>query len=105
MLIDRKHAKPLYKEASRGNTELVLELIASGADVNHKTLCERNTALHAAALGGHVETVKALLAHGAKINVENSGFATPLDNAIILQRGEIIELLKSRGAERGYLYR
>ena len=52
-------------------------LIQNGADVNAAEL-RIQTALHGAALNGHVEIVKALLQNGANVNDATFGKQTPL---------------------------
>ena len=56
------------------------------------------TALHCAALGGHVEVVEWLIKEGgAKVNEEEEGM-TALDFAIEQGRRDVVELLVREGA-------
>jgi hypothetical protein len=56
---------PLYDAAQEGKLDIVQELVELGADVNEKIGNE--SVLEIAVEGGHYETVRFLVAHGAKI--------------------------------------
>nr|XP_032801958.1 inversin isoform X1 [Petromyzon marinus] len=56
------------------------------------------TALHAAALSGHVSTVRLLLAHGAQVDAANVMKHTPLFRACEMGHKEVIETLIEGGA-------
>jgi len=56
---------PLHWAAAMGRKEIVVLLIAKGADVNAKTKAGR-TPLHAAQKNGHTEIVELLRSHGAQ---------------------------------------
>jgi ankyrin repeat protein len=60
----------LFEAAMWGLTEIVTELCATGVDVNRS----EGLAMRMAAVGGHSETVKALLAAGATSNAEEALF-------------------------------
>eukprot|EP01068_Selenidium_serpulae_P018360 Selendium_serpulae@DN6451_c1_g2_i7.p1 len=72
------HGDPLHYAAFAGHTAVVECLINSGADVGALT-SKNNTALHCAAMGGHLDTVKYLVerAH-ADVNARNIDGETPL---------------------------
>src|SRR5262249_14171700 len=55
--------------------------------------------LHIAASNGAVEMMKALIAHGADVNLENSSHQTPLQWAAWNNRADGIALLVDKGAE------
>jgi ankyrin repeat protein len=56
------------------------------------------TPLHQAAYGGHLETVKLLVARGARADVIDKGHhATPLGWAEHGQRTAVVEFLRSLG--------
>lgn len=70
--------------ARAGVTDKVLEALENGARIDADCgdkLCP--TALHAAAYGGHAETVEALLKAGAQPNVRNAEGSTPLYCAVL----------------------
>ena len=81
---------PLHEAASEGHTDVVIALIAAGADVNAQN--ERGyTPLHWAADRGHTETVRALIDSGADVNLaDNSGW-TPLHPAASSGHTETVE--------------
>lgn len=60
--------------------ECVRLLLDAGADVNEMSRT-RQTALHAAAAQGWIETVKVLAAHGADLEVADSSGLRPIDHA------------------------
>jgi hypothetical protein len=66
-------ADDLFVAAGLGRTEVVLQLLAAGADVNQRFAAEY-TPLMAAAGMGHDETVKVLLDHGADLRLRESGW-------------------------------
>ncbi len=78
---------PLEEAASRGHTAIVEMLLAKGAEGVDK-------ALWWAAHRGHVETVKAVLAHEVKTEALTSALAT----ATTQGHADIAELLKKAGA-------
>lgn len=62
-----------------GRAEIADFLLTKGADVGavFRIIGGGHTALHAAALGGHVDAVKLLLQHGAPLDVTDSTWGTP----------------------------
>lgn len=71
---------PLFWAAYAGQTESVLELLASGkCDTKIASKKHQETALHAACYGGHVSIVTALIEQGrAKCSAQNRDGLTPL---------------------------
>jgi hypothetical protein len=79
--------------ADLGRWDLVESLVLDGADVN--AAHEGRTALHQAAAGADLETVRFLLDHGADPSGKDAVFdGTPLDWALHFGRTEIAALLR-----------
>jgi ankyrin repeat protein len=91
---DNDGATPLFRAAC-GGSEKVNQLIASRADVNMK-MNNGDTPLHNAAFCNSLPAVKALIEHGAQVNVTNQEGKTPLDSSI--GHLEIGAYLKAHGA-------
>ena len=87
----------LQQAASQGNVEQLNLHIARGTDLNQ---ADRNnmTALARAAMGGHLEAVKALVAGGADVNGA-SFMGPPLVVAVSRMQPEIVEYLVGAGAD------
>lgn len=66
----------LIRAAERGDSATVLQLLASGADINSRDAAGR-TPVMAATHGNQVETVRALIAAGADINIQDNRFDNP----------------------------
>src|SRR5262249_41336737 len=102
----------LMNAAAEGNTEIVKMLLAKGANVNAVSGPEGGrvkngpialghlTALHLASIT-NVDTVKALLDAGAKIDALDIGGMTPLMLAVATDRSDvrIVKLLLDKGAD------
>ena len=103
----------LLKAATAGEVAKVERLLTKGADVNARDQDGR-TALMMAALGGHTETVKALMAAavqghteivevlidaGADVNAKDQDGATALMLAKSKGHTEIVEILKQAGGD------
>jgi len=88
-----------WKDASkRGDVQVVLDLLESGADVN---ACDRygQTALMLAALAGHGGVVEILIAHQAKLNSTAKFGLSALMLATIAGHTEVAVLLAKAGAD------
>ena len=73
-----EHHLMLQRPAERGNAEVLEAMLASGFDARAADK-ENVTALHRAAMGGHSDAVRVLLAHGAPVDAVDGNFsATPL---------------------------
>jgi ankyrin repeat protein len=57
------------------------------------------TALLAAAVRGHAETVETLLAHSADMNAKDSKGITAIEVAVSLGHDETVDVLVARGAK------
>ncbi|GEM_PF-1567768 len=96
---------PLHAAALKGNNTLVELLLKRGADVNatctstsKNYIYKKGTALHIAAREGYTDVVKTLLLHGADMNARVNDDITPLALARDSNHGDIIRLLKEKGA-------
>ena len=92
----------LWAASSRAHVRCMRILLDVGkADVDALSTGSR-TALHMAAYHGHLEAAALLIKRGAKVNLVDSYGGTSLDDAhrAILNRTEMIALLKSKGAKR-----
>ena len=90
----------LHLAAFFGQTAAVERLLDSGADtsaVSSNSL--RNTPLHAAVAGGHVETSLLLVERGAPVSVADAGGHTPLHIAAEAGAVPVVRALLDRGAD------
>ena len=71
----------LHIAARSGDTETVLTLIASGADLEAKYERSGSTPLHLASVNGHTETALSLIEAGADVDSRDKTGRTPLDRA------------------------
>lgn len=91
---------PLHLAAFFGQTAAVERLLGAGAGiaaVSRNSL--RNTPLHAAVAGGHVEPALLLIERGAPVNVADAGGHTPLHIAAEAAYIPIVKALLDRGAD------
>ncbi|XP_070192763.1 uncharacterized protein [Littorina saxatilis] len=72
-------------------------VLQHGADVNAQT-SKGDTACHLAAYRGHLEAVQVLLAAGADVDVTNTHFRTPYDDAV--REGHVTILPYLEGSEK-----
>jgi len=100
---DTRQANPqtdqeLVDAAKAGTLEAVKQHLAGGANVESRNQ-EGLTALHMAALKGHIKVAELLIAKGANVNTSGQLIgATPLDSAALLGHKEMVELLIGSGA-------
>ncbi|KAG7383552.1 hypothetical protein PHYPSEUDO_003589 [Phytophthora pseudosyringae] len=93
---DENGYTPLQAAVSYSHMELVVFLLASGADVKLGDN-EMDTPLHRCET---VECAKLLLDHGADLNARNSEGQTPFDVAIEDEHDELKMLYENLGAEK-----
>ena len=90
---------PLILSATKGYLELAKIFIESDADIRIKDKNYKRTALHFAALNGHLNIVAELLKNGADMNEKDGAGKTPLDYANKYGHERVAKLLKSLGAK------
>lgn len=91
---------PLHLAAFFGRQAAVDRLLAAGADltaVSRNAL--KNTPLHAAVAGGHVDVSLSLIARGAAVGAADAGGHTPMHIAAEAGAVSIVEALLARGAD------
>lgn len=89
---------PLLYASRSGDLQLVEVLIKYGADVNALTPALQTSSLHRAAMMGHVEIVRTLLKHGAKLTMDFKGL-WPSDHAKEKGFPELADVLKAAEAQ------
>jgi ankyrin repeat protein len=90
----------LSQAVADDDLELVIELIAKGADVNEKEGNSSNTTAIFLAVGdGNLKIVETLLNFGAKVNVRDEERQTPLMNLDEDASAELVRLLVKHGAK------
>jgi len=86
--------------AQLGHVEVLRLLLEAGEDPNRfnlKSNHAHSTPLHQAALAGHLETVKLLIAHGARLDTKDKIYqSTPLGWAEHAHQTGIVQLLSKR---------
>jgi ankyrin repeat protein len=90
----------LYLAAKKGRHRDIAYFANDGVDLNESPSFSTSSALHKACEGGHVECVKALLAHGAAAQIKDTMTGvTPLHVACDRGFADIAKLLLDRGAD------
>ena len=89
---------PLMVAAKEGNSEVLWELLESGADVNAFN-DDANPALWFACFNGNPEIIKMLIEYGAKLDTQNINGATCLIYAASAGKFEVVKTLVEAGAE------
>ena len=84
--------------AERGDTDLVLQYIKVGADINTRD-GQGRTPILAATYGNNVDTVKALIKAGADINLQDHKLDNPFLYAGAEGFLEIVKLMNDVGAD------
>jgi glutaminase len=83
--------------ASCGDLESVHRLYIQGCNLDASDY-DKRTPLHLAAFGNHLEVVKFLIGHGAKMNPHDRWGCTPLDDAA---DEAVINFMKHSGCHKG----
>jgi hypothetical protein len=90
----------LFAAARKGDAAAVEALLKKGVDANAKWRYDQ-TALFPACDRGHIEVVKVLLAHGARVDVHDNFYhATPMSWALDHAHYDIVKLLVQNGGSR-----
>lgn len=83
------HYGAFYRAAERGDVRVLDTMLDCGFDPNHADDEMGKTGLHAAAMGGQLDAVRVLLAHGASVSARDAEFhGTPLVWAAEGQRSQ-----------------
>ena len=100
--VDRAGRTPLHYAASSGDLDHVRRLLSEGADPAAAD-DDGLTPLHFAALSHNCDIAIALLDSGATVDARDANGNTPLSRAVFESRGrgQLIALLRSRGADPG----
>jgi ankyrin repeat protein len=87
--------------ASMGHIEIVKLFIEAGISVNQKYVGNNNktiTLLHVASYCGRIEMVEYLLSIGAEVDIKDEFNDTPLFNAVVNKKTEVVKVLLRNGA-------
>lgn len=94
------HETPLYSAAAKNNHKVVILILMHGADPDQAS-GYAGSALQAAALSGHLASVKALVQGGADLNINNTpnGIGmSPLHAAVSQNHALVVDYLLDQGA-------
>lgn len=103
LFVDRISSGPhavdfLNYAAATGDLSTVRALLSHGVLVNISVPWDGNTALHSAAVGGHMNIVEYLISKGFKINAVNRLGDSPLEKALSMGNDEVAKFLSDHGA-------
>jgi ankyrin repeat protein len=91
---------PLHLAAFFGRASAADRLAAAGADLNAVSRNSlRNTPLHAAVAGGHVDLALWLIGRGADVDRADAGGHTPMHIAAEAGYAAVVQALLERGAD------
>ena len=88
---------PIDEAAKWGPLRVVTWHVENGADVNE--MINGRMPLHLAAMNGHDEVVRFLLAHGANVNARTAAGETPLLWAKAKGQDKVAQVLIRQGAK------
>ena len=91
-----KQGTPLHVAVINGDTEMVLALISSGADVDAKNDAGK-TLLHISAGRGYTEITLALIRNGVDVNARDDMGNTPLYDALVWNHTETADVIIKHG--------
>ncbi|XP_077425034.1 protein fem-1 homolog B [Vanacampus margaritifer] len=91
-------ATALWCAAGAGHFEVVRQLVAHGANVNHTT-ATNSTPLRAACFDGRLDIVRFLVEHAADVAITNKYDNTCLMIAAYKGHGDVVRFLLERGAD------
>ena len=97
---DANGATPLHLAAWKGHREIVVALLAAGADVSAQWRDEHigGTPLHAAAHGNQRAIAELLIQHGADVNARSGNGRSVLEETTFHNATAVANLLKKHGA-------
>ncbi|MDX9787484.1 MAG: ankyrin repeat domain-containing protein [Desulfobacterales bacterium] len=95
--VDPENMTPIFNK----EIELSKILVEAGADINFKSK-RGNTPIIWYAYSGYTEGIQYLVSLGASVNVKNSDGQTAYDVAEKFSHFNLLEYLKSIGAQKGY---
>lgn len=97
----RPNWRPLqWAVASSKNVDIVEYLLSLGVNVDARNNDgETALAIHATDLDASTDVARVLIRHGADVNARDKDGLTPLRNATIIGKPEIIQLLRDSGAK------
>lgn len=87
----------LFGAAKSRNLNLLKQLVAEGANVNHQNF-NGETALHIAASLGNMQMVQYLLSQGANVNAKTGTLWMPIHHAMRFDHAQVANLLIARKA-------
>ncbi|CBL43795.1 hypothetical protein HDN1F_02120 [gamma proteobacterium HdN1] len=100
-LFDVTGNNAFFYAAKINDVEMLKLLLEKGAAVSEKSPESGLTALHIAAQNGSIAAVEFLLSHGAEINAVGRYRNTPLVDAVLGSRLEMVKYLVSKKADTG----
>lgn len=89
----------IYNAAFRGDSARIAEILKENPELVNTLDKAELTPLHYAAIYGHVDAAKVLLAHGADVEAKRSGGFTALHDAIVKNQKTVAKLLIDHGAK------
>jgi len=98
-IVPAAQEETLFKAATRGERQKVVQLLEEGIDVNAHDEKEGVTALILAAIAGHSDIVELLLSKGADINAQDRKGVTALMYAVSMNRKKVVEMLLNSGVD------